>query len=244
VRESHARLEYAASLVAARLNAMHFEWRAVGNFVEGPGTTAVTVAARHSLSPNHIDIGFVLDRTQPESHVIWDCSTGLLTDLNDALVQAIDVWAQVTAPVLLELMTRKGEFADHYHGDDSQGFAGWHAIGGALIAWGRGPGPDDLQRWALAHPLLPPLRDSVAAVVSSSGPVGLRLFFGASAQAGDTAEVQVDGVPAPEPSAVLASLPWPRHELAYLRTFALLIHPETQPSPEEIGNSFRDPDTT
>jgi hypothetical protein len=233
VRESHPTLEHAASLVAARLNAMHFQWRAVGSVVEGPGTTAVLVAAKHSLSPNHLDIGFVLDRTQRESHVIWDCSTGLLTDPDDALVQAIDVWAQVTAPVLLELMTQKGEFADHYRGDDPHGFAGWHAIGGALIGWGRGSGPGDLQRWALAHPLLPPLRHTVAALLSSSSPVGLRVFFGASAKTGDTAEVQVDGVPASVPSAVLASLPWPRHELAYLRTFALLIHPEIQSPPKE-----------
>ena len=56
---------------------------------------------------------------------MWDCSTGHTTDPDDALVQAIDIWAQATAPVLLELMTQKGEFANHYRGDDSQGFAGW-----------------------------------------------------------------------------------------------------------------------
>jgi hypothetical protein len=129
VRESDPRLEHAASLIAARLNATRFEWRALGSVVEGPGTTSVITAARpNSDSPNHIDVGFVLNRTQRESHVIWDCSTGHATaghatDPDDALVQAIDIWARATAPVLLELMTQKGEFANHYRGDDSQGFA-------------------------------------------------------------------------------------------------------------------------
>jgi hypothetical protein len=70
------------------------------------------------------------------------------------------------------------------------------------------------------------------------------LFFGASAKTGDTAEVQVDGVAAPGPSAVLASLPWPRQELAYLRTFALLIHPEIQSPAKNAGTSFNGADTT
>jgi hypothetical protein len=227
-RDSERRLERAAVLIADRLNALRFEWRAVGPFVEGPGTTRLIAAAIHSDSPRHLDIGFVGDRTQPEQHVLWDCTTGLRPDLDEALAHAVDVWSQVTAPVLLELLTLRGDFADHFHGDDPYGFPGWHAIGGIIAGWGHGVGVGELREWALTNPLLPSLRDSLAPLLPATRPVGLKLYFGASAKSGETTEVRVDGSEVPGPSAVLASLAWPRCELAYVKTYFLLIHPEAE----------------
>ena len=231
------RLERAASLIADRLNSLHFEWRAEGRSVIGPGTTAFITGARHSDSPRHLDIGFVGNRNDPESRVIWDCSTGYAKDFDEALVNAVDLWVKVSAPVWLELFTRKGEFADHYHEDDSGGFDGWHAICGPWIGWGRGNGPDYLQRWALDHPLLPQLRDVLDPAHDSALPIAIRLFFGASSRAGDVAEVQVNGDAVEGLSAVLASLSWPRLDLAYVRSFALLVHPEPRQTDHEPGHS-------
>ena len=85
---------------------MRFDWRASGTSVDGPGKTGLIAAAIHSDSPRHVDIGFVLDRTQPKPHILWDCSIGIRRDPDEALVNAIDVWSQVTAPALLELSSQ------------------------------------------------------------------------------------------------------------------------------------------
>jgi hypothetical protein len=229
VSASDERLERAASLIADRLNAIRFEWRAQGHTVVGPGTTAILAAERHVEHPNHIDIGFVFNRNDPDSKTIWDCSTGWVADADLALVDAIDKWAGASAPVWLELMTLKGDFAEHYEGSDEGGFPGWHAIHGPFIGWGRSPGLEDLLRWTTEHHLLSALHDSVARSLKATGPVALRLYLGAH-KTEATAEVQIDGVVAQGPSAVLASLPWPRPDFAFARAFVLLVHPEEDPS--------------
>jgi hypothetical protein len=86
-----------------------------------------------------------------------------------------------------------------------------------------GSGKNELQQWALKHPLLPQLRSSIEPSLDARVPNGVKFFFGCSPQ-GDTAEVRINGIAEPHPSSVLAELSWPRPSaVAYLRAFVLLV---------------------
>jgi hypothetical protein len=198
-------------------------WTVEENFVRGPGVTAIRLAELHGVAPAHLDVGFVFDRESTDARVIWDCTTGIGRTEDAALKRAVDTWATCTAPVFLELAHGDGRFADHYGAHDSDGFSGWHAIHGPFLGWGIGDGKEVLQRWALKHPLLPPLRSSIEPSLDPTVPNGVKFFFGSSPQ-GDTAEVRINGDAEPHPSSVLAELNWPRPSAeAYLRAFVLLV---------------------
>jgi hypothetical protein len=123
--------------------------------------------------------------------------------------------------VVLELLTQQGSFANHYTSAEC-GLAGRHAIHGALLGWARGDGPDQLQQWWLANPLLPVL---APALDSIEWPVlgALRIFFG-SQRGQSTAEVKLNGTPLVDAADLLLKRDWPRFQQpAYVRSFVLLI---------------------
>jgi hypothetical protein len=61
----------------------------------------------------HLDIGFSLNRDR-EDTTIWDCASGFGRTKSEALSSAVEAWLQTTAPVVLELLTRQGTYAEHY----------------------------------------------------------------------------------------------------------------------------------
>jgi Family of unknown function (DUF6348) len=201
--------------------------RVGGNQVVGPGTTSLMIGSHpdvpESAQSAHLDVGFVLNRDRDDT-TIWDCASGFGTTRSEAMNAAVDAWLQTTAPVVLELLTSHGTFADHYSSAEC-GLAGRHVIHGAILGWGWGDGPDQLQQWWLAHPLLPVLAPAIA---PNEWPVlgALRIFFG-SQRGQSTAEVKLNGRPLTAADDLLLQQDWPRFEQpAYVRTFVLSI-PET-----------------
>lgn len=111
--------------------------------------------------------------------------------------------------------------ADHYTGAEC-GLSGRHALHGALLGWGRGDGPTQVQEWALDHPLLPLL---APALDRESWPTlgALRMFFG-SQDGQSAAEVKLNGTPLEHAARLLLEQDWPRFkEPAFVRAFVLLI---------------------
>src|SRR5262249_53876858 len=72
-----ARLARARLLVASALQRFTGPWLTQEDTVVGPRNVAVRVnSSLHGGEPNHLDFGIVLDRTQPDSPVVWDCAGG------------------------------------------------------------------------------------------------------------------------------------------------------------------------
>jgi hypothetical protein len=128
-----------------------------------------------------------------------------------------------TAPVVLELVTQKGRFADHAHGADGLGIAGWHSIHGPILAYGA-HGMDALQRWLAEHPPMPALQRHLQAQLTPDAPHTVMLHIVANGD-GSTSEVRVDGEPHRAASAALQAMSWPRRDvLAVARQLTLFAH--------------------
>ena len=212
------------TLIAERLNSLHGSWYVEGDRVRGEGTLAVVAVTHGDEVTGHLDLGVVLDVDRPEVPIIWDCAAGLGATAQAATERAIETWAQTTASAVIELLTQRGDFAQHYGADDPQGLAGWHAIHGPILGWGKGSNAPDLQRWWIDNPILPLLTEELLASLDRPELNGVKIFFGSDAM-GSTAEVRINGQRAEATSAALLGLGWPRFaEPAYVRSYVLLVH--------------------
>jgi hypothetical protein len=207
------------------LNQLGGEWRDDGRLVVGRGTVAVLAEDVHRSGTGHVDLGFVLDRNDPGVPIIWDCVAGGPGPVEEAAEIAVSIWARTTAPTILELLGGgRGELADHAHGDDGLGLAGWHSIHGPILGYGVGDAAE-LQRWSLEHAVVPALREPLARALTGAVLHGVKFLFGGSTSE-SIAEVRVDGQRDEACSAALLALPWPRSaEAAFVRHFVLFIHP-------------------
>jgi len=202
------------------------EWTVADGLVKGPGSTAVRLGDPHSDDPHHLDLVYLLDVDRPEETAVVDCVAGFGAGDEAAVRRGVEIWASTTAVTLLELLAHSGRFAGHVDPRDPDGFPGWHAIHGGIVAWGVGDRHHVVQDWTLDHPLLPKLAPALAGGLPRKELVGVKLFFGG--RAGDeTAEVRVAGEYHEAASRALAELDWPRvaEGAAYARTFVLLVHP-------------------
>jgi len=211
------------------LNALHPGWSVTSDGLVGPGGAAVRLAQRHeSSSVGHLDVQFVLDDSAARPTELWDCVAGLGATPADRARFAAGLWGQTTAGALLELKySLRGQFADHYRGDDAGGFTGWHAIAGAIIGFGKGDSPHRLQQWWLDNPVLPTLARALQASMSEQGgPYGVKILFGGDG----VAEVRVDGEQHAAASAALAGLPWPRLDPpGFVRSYVIVLHRDLAP---------------
>jgi len=121
---------------------------------------------------------------------------------------------------MVELLEWRGLHGDHYAPGAAGGVPGWHAVQGPACVFGFESGP--LGDWLAENQLLPTVTDQVVPRLRDPVVNGVRFFFGG--RSGDeVAEVRVNGEPAPDASAALRRLPWPRGErLAWARCFVLL----------------------
>lgn len=208
------------------LNMLRAGWVITGDAIVGPESAAVRLTQRHeSRSEGHVDVQFVLDDTAARRIELWDCVAGIGISHSDRARFAAHLWGQTTAGALLELKySLQGEFADHYHGADTGGFSGWHAIAGAIIGFGNGEAPVKLQQWWLSNPVLPILARALdESLTEEEAPFGLKILFGGDG----VAEVRVNGERNEAASSALASLPWPRLEPAgFVRSYVILLHRE------------------
>jgi hypothetical protein len=230
VEESEA-LERAQEAIRVRLE-RSAEWAAEGNYLIGPGTTALVVQP-HDGSPllsgtatriAHLDVTFILNRDRRSDTSIPDCVSGFGATDFEAIEVAAEQWASGTAQVAYELLTQDGSHATHFGAQDPLGLAGCHVIHGPFQGFGRGQAPDALADWASNFGVLHALSPSLCPAVAGKELTGIRFFFGTNAGE-DTAEVRVAGVVDPASSTSLLQLPWPRSaEMAYVRAFALVVH--------------------
>ena len=208
------------------LNALRPGWVMTGDAISGPGGAVVRLGESHqSEVEGHVDVQFVLDDTSPRRFELWDCVAGYGETPGDRAQFAAYVWGQTTAGVLLEVKySLTGEFADHYHGDDTDGFSGWHTIHGGIVGFGDADSANKLQQWWLNNPLLPALARALDHTLDEKdGPFGLKILFGGDG----VAEVRINGERNEVASSMLVSLPWPRlHPPAFVRSYVLLVHRE------------------
>ena len=196
-------------------------WTDDGELIVGPGTLAVRAAVTHDSEPGHVDLGFILNRVRSDVPVIWDCVAGGSAEDEAAARLACSIWAQTTAPVVMEFLAKDGRYADHAQGDDGLGLAGWHSIHGAILGYGRSDA-SALQQWCLDHPLVPALRDVLAPALSPAHLHGAKFLLGAFDDE-STAEVRIDGVRHDACSAALLKLPWPKHGKRVAPYFVLFL---------------------
>jgi len=199
-------------------------WEDNGELVVGQGTVAVRAAVTHDSEPGHVDLGFILNRERPDAPVIWDCVAGGPNQDKAAAQFACSIWAKTTAPVVLELLSQRGQYADHAHGDDGLGLQRWHSIHGPILGYGR----DDakaLQAWCIDNPVVPALRDALSPALPPAYLHGAKFLLGAFGDE-SIAEVRIDGVRHDPCSAALLRLPWPKEGTRVVRFFVLFIHLE------------------
>lgn len=209
------------------LNALKPGWVVVGNEIIGPNGAAVRLDQQHESSNlGHYDVQFVLDRDSSRPVDLWDCVGGAGATEAERARFAAQMWSLTTAGTVLELKySGRGEFADHYRGSEPDGFAGWHAIHGAIIGFGAGDNGNVLQKWWIANPVLPAIAAVLApALGEDHAPYGVKILFGGNG----VGEVRVNGHVHEAASTTVANLPWPRlHPPAFVRSYVLLIHPDT-----------------
>ncbi len=217
------RLEVARTELAKQLSSIYKNWTVEGETVLGPGTLAVRIEDQHRTGPNHLDIGFILNREDASVPILWDCVAGLGNTSSEVVSHAIETWSRSTLPVLLELRSQDGTFADHFLHNDPQGCPGWHVIHGPVLAFGRGAAPDALQAWTLKNPLLPVIGPLAATAFGRPLLNGVKVLFGYGTE--DIAEVRVNGVCYEPASDRLRSLGWPRsQDAAFARCYFLFVH--------------------
>lgn len=208
------------------LNLLKPGWQVVDGRIVGPDQEVVRLDNRHeSENEGHVDVQFVLDEnSQVEGH-LWDCVSGFGATLEDKAKFAAYLWANTTAGVFLELKySLRGEFADHYRGDQADGFCGWHVICGNVIGFGNEDSAKQLQQWYFYNPVLPVLSRLLSDSLSENEcPHGIKILFGGNG----VAEVRVNGETHEEASEALENLAWPRLQPpSFIRTYVLVIHRE------------------
>ena len=209
-----------AHTLAARLSGLTGTWTADGDVVRGPGTPVVQLTDLHdgAASPGHVDVRVALDQDRPDAPVIVDCVSGFGDTPERTAESAAHLWVETTGSALMELMTARGEFADHYSAAEPDGLPGFHVIHSPALVYGIDPAP--LRDWVPANPLLPALRTTLPGHLTA--PLnGVKLLFGGK-PGEEVAEVRVNGAVAGDVSAALATMDWPRTDgSAFARVFLL-----------------------
>jgi hypothetical protein len=171
----------------------------------------------------HVELGVQVTARDGTESILWDCAVGLADSEEQAIMQAVEVWASRTMPVFWELFTQDGTFAAHYPADDPDGIPGWHVIAGGITGWGVEGASTILQQWVVDNPLLPKL-SALTGAFNRPELNGVRIFFGGP-PGKDAAEVRVNGHIDPASSRQLYEAPWPRlSRHAYVSTYVLGVH--------------------
>ena len=217
---SSRRMQVIQHSIVREMACLGREFEIDGSVVRGPGTTAVAVREHADDTGGHVDLGYVLRLGDGAGPVVWDCTAGLGRTEEERLTNAVRMWRTPTASAMVELLEWRGLHGDHYAPGAVGGVPGWHAVQGPACVFGFESGP--LGDWLAENQLLPTVTDQVVPRLRDPVVNGVRFFFGG--RSGDeVAEVRVNGEPAPDASAALRRLPWPRGErLAWARCFVLL----------------------
>jgi hypothetical protein len=177
--------------------------------------------------PSHFDIGFApaLGSGLPAfSDHIGGPGSG-----PDAAERAAHICLETSGACFLEMLTRRGQYADHLDGNDRAGIPGWHTVASGILAYSEGD--DDSDRVALQHAMadnsvLNRLSDVLVPLVTQPANNGIKMLYlrGADSM---VAEVSVNGVRDETASDALAGLAWPAVKAPTVaRCYAVATSPE------------------
>ncbi|MFC8722018.1 DUF6348 family protein [Kitasatospora sp. NPDC057198] len=159
---------------------------------------------------------------QPDVPCFMDCVVSMSADPQDAA----NTWVQTAGACLLELLDRRGDFADHVDAEDEGGVPGWHMIVSGVV----GLGLDVDESWRLQGALLEAnvlhrIAGSFVEDLESPFFNGVKVFYGGSPGA-MRAEVWVNGECHQAATAAMAALGLPEPAVfTAVRFYALLLPP-------------------
>lgn len=212
-------------IAGQKLGQMGGEWvLGPGPLLKGPGTFAVRVGASDTDNPRHVDLEFLLNSGRADETSLIDCAQGYADDPEEAIREAMAVWADTTASVAFELVERQGRFATHYMPGEPGGFPGWHTIVGSIFGWAL-DAESAKQQWFADTAPWAELAPVITGGLSREALNGIRLFVG-QRRGFEACEVKINGRLHEPSTAALAAMNWPRTEqMSTVKVFLLLIHP-------------------
>lgn len=200
-----------------------------GNSLISPSGWAVAVVPQRHGGDQHYDLAAVPDvNIQPEVPMFLDCSVAMAGNPR----HAADAWAQTAGACLLELLDRRGRFAEHAGPEDERGVPGWHMIAAGAVGVGLDVTESQRIQSALMNAnVLHRIADSFAADLESPFFNGVKVFYGGLPGAME-AEVSINGERHAAASAAMAALNLPDPTVfTAVRYYALLL-----PLPFEVDH--------
>ena len=192
-----------------------------GNSLISPNGWAIAVAAPQHGGGLHYDLVALPDVSiQPDVPIFMDCVVSLGADHR----HAADSWVQTAGACLLELLDRRGRFAEHLDPDDARGVAGWHTVTSGAVGYGLDAAENQrLQIALLEANVLHRIAHAFAADLESPSFNGVKVFYGGMPGSMQT-EIRVNGQRHEAASAAMADLGLPEPTaFTVVRYYALLL---------------------
>jgi Family of unknown function (DUF6348) len=212
-------------LVGEKLSEFVGPWQVEGPLLKGPGSLGVAVGPRHVGDFRHVDLDFQLNTALPIETSLLDCASGFAADPEQAIRQAIAIWADTTASVGIELAERQGRLAGHFGPGEAECFPGWHTIIGGITGWGLGGTARAKRQWLTETLPWVELAPVITTGLTRDYYNAVRIFIG-QGDGFSSCEVVINGVPHQAATAALAAMGWPRTEqMSTAKVFLLLVQP-------------------
>jgi len=174
-----------------------------GNSLASPRGWAVAVTPPQHGDNSHYDLVALPDVTvQPDVPCFLDCAVAFSGDPR----YAAEAWTQTAGACLLELLDRRGRFAEHVGPGQGRGVPGWHTITSGAVAFGLDSDENRrLQIAVLEANVLHRVAASFTADLESPFFNGVKVFYGGQPGAME-AEIRVNGERHDAASAAMATL--------------------------------------
>jgi hypothetical protein len=174
--------------------------------------------------PGHIGARLRWRRYDSFAGVRWG-GHGFAADPEQAIRQAIAIWADTTASVGIELAERQGRLAGHFGPGEAECFPGWHTIIGGITGWGLGDTARAKRQWLTETLPWVELAPVITTGLTRDYYNAVRIFIG-QGDGFSSCEVVINGVPHQAATAALAAMGWPRTEqMSTAKVFLLLVQP-------------------
>jgi Family of unknown function (DUF6348) len=192
-----------------------------GNSLISPNGWAIAVTPPQHGGGRHYDLVALPDVSiQPDVPVFMDCVVSMGADHRPAA----DSWVQTAGACLLELLDRRGRFADHVDPEDERGVADWHMIASGAVGYGLDAAENRRLQMALIDAnVLHRIAHTFAADLESPFFNGVKVFYG-GLPGSMQAEIRVNGECHEAASAAMAELGLPEPTaFTMVRYYALLL---------------------
>lgn len=196
----------------------------LGSVMVGKPGWSIVMLPNHTESRDHYDIGFIADLSVKPTRAVIDCAHGMGGTAQDAAWRAVDLWLQTAGMCALEMVDRRGKFAQHVPGNDARGVPGWYMLMSGVAAYGQSLADNErLQSWTLRNHVLHRVADALTPGLQHADLNGIKVFYG-GLSGSMIAEVRVNGENDVAASAALAGLDWPvLGSFTAVRCYAVLV---------------------